>query len=124
MGNSPGRYDRYLHAARRVDRWLRELWELVQSNPEMRGRTTLVFTTDHSRGATAENWTSHGESIPESGAWWCAVLGPDTPALGERKQCAPVKQAQIAATIAKLLGEDFRAATPQAAEPIADVFAR
>lgn len=118
------RYDRYLHAAHRVDRWLRDLWETAQSLPELRGTTTLVFTTDHGRGMKADTWTSHGEEIPESGQWWCAVLGPDTPPLGEQKQTGPVKQAQIAATLAQLLGEDYRAAVPRAAEPIAGVVAQ
>ncbi len=116
------RYDRYLASARTVDRWVRELWETAQSIPEMRGTTTLVFTTDHGRGAGLQSWTSHGESIPESGEMWFAVLGPDTPPLGERKACAPLRQAQTAATIARLLGEDYRAAVPEAAEPVADVF--
>lgn len=114
------RYDRYLEAAHRVDRWIRELWEKLQALPQYRGTTTLVITTDHGRGILPSDWTSHGEKVPRSGQWWCAVLGPDTPALGERKQCAPVKQAQIAATLAALLGEDYRAAEPQAAEPIED----
>ncbi len=116
------RYDRYLASARTVDRWVRELWETAQSIPEMRGTTTLVFTTDHGRGAGTQSWTSHGESIPESGEMWFAVLGPDTPPLGERKNCAPVRQAQTAATLARLLGEDYRAGVPEAAEPVADVF--
>jgi hypothetical protein len=53
---------------------------------------------------------------------WIAVLGPDTPALGERTHCAPVTQSQIAATIAALLGEDYHAAFPQSAAPITDIF--
>ena len=48
-------------------------------------------------------------------------MGPGVPALGERRSVAEVQQAQIAATVAALVGEDFRAAFPQAAEPIADV---
>ena len=116
------RYDRYLLAAQHVDRWIRELWQTVQSIPEMRGTTTLIVTTDHGRGAGAQSWTSHGEKIPESGEMWLAVLGPDTPPLGERKQCAPVWQAQTAATLAAFLGEDYRAAVPAAAEAIAGVF--
>ena len=59
-----------------------------------------------------------------SGEWWCAVLGPDTPPLGERRDCAPVKQAQIASTIARFLGKDYRAAVPEAAESLADVFSK
>ena len=120
MGARPA-YDRYLASARNVDRWVRELWETAQSIPEMRGTTTLIFTTDHGRG-TGELWTSHGEKIAESGQMWFAVLGPDTPPLGERKNCAPFQQAQTAATLARFLGEDYRAAVPEAAEPLAEVF--
>jgi hypothetical protein len=118
------RYDRYLEAAQRVDRWVGELWAMLQARPEYRGTTTLVLTTDHGRGVLPQDWTSHGEKIPHSGEWWCAVLGPDTPPLGARENCAPVQQAQIAATLARLLGEDYRAAVPEAAEPLADVFKR
>jgi hypothetical protein len=53
-----------------------------------------------------------------------AFLGPDTPALGERKQAGPVTESQIAATIAALLGEDYRADYPQAGAPIVDVLNR
>jgi hypothetical protein len=116
------RYDRYLASARAVDRWVRTLWEAVQADPEMRGTTTLVFTTDHGRGAGPQTWTSHGETIPESSQWWCAILGPDTPALGMIK-AGEVRQSQIAATLAALLGEDYRTATPTAAEPLPGVIA-
>jgi len=47
------------------------------------------------------------------------VLGPDTPPLGERTHTAPVSQAQIAATVAALLAQDYRQAVPAAAAPIA-----
>ena len=51
-------------------------------------------------------------------------MGPDTPALGERENVEPVVQAQIAATIAKFVGEDFHAVVPEAAEAIGDFFAK
>ena len=54
---------------------------------------------------------------------WIAVMGPETPALGERRQTAEIHQAQIAATVAALLGKDFRKAVPAAAAPIAEVSA-
>ena len=38
-------------------------------------------------------------------------LGPDTPGLGERTNCSPVTQSQIAATLAAFLGLDYRAAS-------------
>ena len=90
--------------------------------PEYRDTTTLLLTTDHGRGAGLENWKTHGKAITESREWWTAAMGPDTPALGERENVEPVVQAQIAATIAKFVGEDFRAAIPEAAEAIGDYF--
>ena len=51
-------------------------------------------------------------------------LGPDTPPLGERTHTAPVSQAQIAATVAALLGKDYRQAVPAAAAPIAEVLSQ
>jgi hypothetical protein len=43
------------------------------------------------------------------------IMGPDTPALGERENVAPVTQSQLAATIAAFVGQDFRAFKPEAA---------
>jgi hypothetical protein len=51
-----------------------------------------------------------------------AVLGPDSPAKGERENSAPLISAQIAATVAQFLGYDYVKASPQAAAPIADFF--
>ncbi|HSI13371.1 MAG TPA: alkaline phosphatase family protein [Chthoniobacter sp.] len=118
------RYDRYLEAAHRVDGWIGALWAKLQSMPEYRGTTTLVITTDHGRGETPQDWINHNDKVPHSGEWWCAVLGPDTASLGARKDCTPVKQAQIAASLAKFLGEDYQAAEPQAAAPLPDIFSK
>jgi hypothetical protein len=115
-----GAYPEYLNAAHRGDSYLRQLWELVQSMPEYRGKTTLIVLPDHGRGEGAK-WTSHGQAIPESKQTWMAFLGPDTVALGERKQAGPVTESQIAATVAALLGEDYHGATPKSGAPIADV---
>jgi hypothetical protein len=115
-----GAYPEYLNAAHRGDSYLRQLWELVQSMPEYRGKTTLIVLPDHGRGEGAK-WTSHGQAIPESKQTWMAFLGPDTVALGERKQAGPVTESQIAATVAALLGDDYHGATPKSGAPIADV---
>jgi hypothetical protein len=53
-----------------------------------------------------------------------AFLGPDTPALGERKAVVPVTESQVAATLAALLGEDHHGAVPLSASPIEDVFGK
>ncbi len=115
-----GKYAEYLRSAHRVDEYLRILWETVQAIPEYRGHTTLVFSPDHGRGENAE-WRDHGQKIPQSKYIWMAFLGPDTPALGERKDIAPVTQNQLAATVARLLGEDYHGAVPATGAPIADV---
>jgi len=116
-----GHYELYLNAAHRVDRFLREFWAAVQSMPEYRGTTTLVFSPDHGRGEAPDDWKSHGEKFPDSKYIWIAFLGPDTPALGERAHIAPVTQSQIAATLAALLGEDYNADVSKAGKPIRDV---
>jgi hypothetical protein len=118
-----GSYPEYLNAAHLGDSYLKQLWDLVQSMPEYRGTTTLIVLPDHGRGVGAK-WTSHGQDIPESKETWMAFLGPDTAALGERKQAAPVTESQIAATVAALLGEDYHAAVPKSASPIEDVLAK
>ena len=55
--------------------------------------------------------------MPAAERTWIAVMGPAVPALGVRKDVR-VTTSQIAATIAALVGEDFRAASPQAAPPL------
>ncbi len=111
------RYDLYLDAAHKADQFLCETWQSLQQIPQYRDKTALVVTTDHGRGSTRADWTDHGKRIAGAEFVWVAVLGPDTPALGERKN-VEVTQSQLAATIAHLLGEDFNAASPKAARPL------
>ncbi len=115
-----GKYGEYLRSAHRADEYLRVLWETVASDPEYRGTTTLVFTTDHGRG-DGESWRAHGRGTPDSKYIWMAFLGPDTAAQGERKQTPLVKQSQLAATVAALLGENYLASKPEAGAPMGDV---
>jgi dienelactone hydrolase len=115
-----GRYDHYLHSARRFDDFTRRLWEEMQSMDEYRGRTTFVITTDHGRGDGLTEWKSHGEKVPASENIWIAVLGPDTAPLGERTDTPAVTQSQVAATVAAALGEDFRSAANGIAAPISE----
>ncbi len=116
-----GRYDLYLEAAHRVDAFLERLWTTLQDMPEYRGSTSLVVSTDHGRGGLPDGWRSHGAKVPGAEKIWIAVIGPDTPALGERSEVEAVTQSQIAATVAALLGEDYVADNPKAAPPIAEV---
>jgi len=96
----------------------------MQLMPAYRDQTTFIITTDHGRGSGLVEWKEHGVEQKGSENIWIAVIGPDTPALGERSNCSPLTQSQIAATLARFLGEDYCAAEPKAGKPIDDVFPR
>jgi hypothetical protein len=117
-----GRYDLVLESARDVDHFIQELWQTMQAMPEYKDQTTFIITADHGRGSGLEEWKDHGKEQKGSENIWIAVIGPDTPALGERSNIDMVTQSQIAATVARLLGKDYRKAVPKAGAPIAGVF--
>ena len=119
-----GRYDLVLHSAHNFDRFVGELWERLQGLPAYRDSTTFIITTDHGRGSGPTDWKEHGVEQKGSENIWIAVLGPDTAPLGERRQSAEVHQAQIAATVAALLGKDYRKVVPAAAAPLSEVLGR
>lgn len=114
-----GRYDRYLDAAHRTDAFLRELWSTLQSRPSHARKTTLIVAADHGRGAGPDDWSDHGKDVTRAEEMWIAVIGPDTPALGARRDVGMSHQSQIAATLAAALGEDYCAFEKRAAPPIA-----
>ena len=116
-----GRYDLVLYTAHRFDRYVGELWRQLQALPQYRDQTTFILTADHGRGSGPLDWKEHGVAQAGSEQIWLAVIGPDTPPLGERRNTAPLTQGQIAATVATLLGRDFRAFRPGAAPPLAGV---
>lgn len=109
-----GRYDLYLDAALRTDRFIRRVWDTVQSLADYKDTTTLLVTTDHGRGATTADWGEHGKKVPAAESTWIMALGPGVPALGVRESVT-VTTSQFAATIAAVVGEDFRRASPHAA---------
>jgi hypothetical protein len=112
-----GRYDLYLDATFRADRFIERIWMTAQGMPEYAGRTSLLLTTDHGRGASTTVWMNHGRDVPAAERTWIAVLGPDVAPRGVRRD-VNVTTAQIAATIAALVGEDFATAYPGAAAPL------
>jgi hypothetical protein len=115
------RYDRYLYSIQRCDRFIRQFWEKLQALPDYRGTTSILISPDHGRGVLPADWTSHGKKVPRSEETWLMGLGPDTRPLGERRNVPAVHQAQIAATVAALLGENYAAAFPAAAAPVTDL---
>lgn len=119
-----GRYDNVLRSARAVDSLVNQLWTTLQSMPQYRGTTTMVLTTDHGRGASRDSWRRHDEKTRGSDETWIALLGPDTPVLGNRRNPASITASQIAATLAAVLGEDYASAVPGVGAPIAEAIRR
>jgi Type I phosphodiesterase / nucleotide pyrophosphatase len=118
------RYDRLLDYLQVLDGYLRELWRTLEGSDFYRGRTTVILTTDHGRGVRPSDWVEHGEGIEGSQDIWIAVVGPDTPHLGDAAPSATVHQADVAATLLRFLGLDPAKFDPQAGPPIAQAFSR
>lgn len=117
-----GNYDGYLKAANNFDRYLRDLWNTVQSLPEYKDKTTLIITSDHGRGQYPKSgWTDHSFRTAYSDQIWFAVMGPDTPATGEQKNKAQYYQSQFASTLAQFVGYQY-APNEKVGKPIENVF--
>ena len=131
-----GRYDEYLMAANRADRFIEELWQFIQTDEDYKDQTILFITVDHGRGDTPEEtWRHHGsrssmakykqylaqypDGIVGSEAVWMAAIGPGIPAHGlvvTGDKC--LTSNRIAATLLKLLGEDYRLFNPEMGLPM------
>jgi hypothetical protein len=113
-----GKYDLVLDALHRADRDLERLWTVLQNDPNYRDRTTLIVTADHGRGRLGDAWRRHGAAVEGADEVWLALLSPDVSLRGEWTPPAPLFQNQIAATIATLLGLDYREQNPAAGPPL------
>jgi hypothetical protein len=102
-----GRYDRYLLTATQNDEMIRRLWQATQSIDSYSGKTLFMVTTDHGRGDGREGWKNHGATLPGSERIWIAAFGAGVELKGV-DQGGRFQQAQVAATLAKALGEDFQ----------------
>lgn len=120
-----GRYDRVLEALERTDKYVRELWEYLQSDERYRDKTTILITTDHGRGRSADaDWRNHGEKTEGAQYIWLAAVSPDSALRGEWSKAATIYQNQIAATVCQFLGIDYREHNSQAGRSISQLFAK
>ena len=131
-----GKYDEYLMAANRTDRFLEELWRFIQDDKIYRNQTMLFITVDHGRGEEPEEtWQHHSsrramagnmeylaryeEGIVGSEAVWMAAIGPGIPAHGlvsTGDKC--LTSNRIAATLLVLLGENYKLFNPEMGLPM------
>lgn len=117
-----GHYRSYLDAANQVDKWIKEIWDFVENDPQYKNKTTLFITVDHGRGDKVKSeWTSHNDKIAGASQIWFAAIGPEIAPKGEIKTESQIYQKQFAQTIAKIMGYTFTADHPVANE-IQEVF--
>ncbi len=115
-----GRYDRLLESYARTDQYLQELWTWLENQPDYRGRTHVLITTDHGRGHTPADWRDHGAKIAGADGTWIAFASPAMAARGSWNNHPPLATNQVAATIARWMGVDWNAIRPAAGQPIDD----
>lgn len=110
-----GQYKSYLESAHQFDKWVKDIWDYIQSKPQYKNNTSLFITVDHGRGdKNKDQWRDHGSDIPDSHEIWFGVMGPHIPAKGEMKNRQQIYQKQFAQTIASLIGINFTAEHPVA----------
>lgn len=113
-----GQYAEHLTMVQSIDRYLGDLWQMLQSMPQYAGKTAMLITTDHGRGHTPKaRWKDHGTKTADSYQIWLGAIGPGVASTGEQKngpagQRPVLFQNQIAATMARLLGLTFTADHP------------
>lgn len=112
-----GRYDRYLLAAQQNDHFIELLWNEIESNEFYAGQTAFVITTDHGRGDGREGWKSHSVLLAGSERIWISAFGAGIDVRGLDKG-GRFEQAQVAATVAKILGHDFEVDGQSVAPPL------
>lgn len=96
-------YQNYLLSTRRIDSYIKELWDSLQNSAKYKNKSTLIITTDHGRGIKDKSWSGHGKSIPISNQTWLAILGPNIKSKGEVKEEKQLYTNQIAKTILEIL---------------------
>lgn len=103
-----GNYSAYLNTASTLDRYMEDLWNFVQSDPQYKDKTTIIMTCDHGRGDVPNlEWRHHGHVFHAENIWIAAIGAGITP-KGEVKDKMKLYQNQIAATIANLLGYTYK----------------
>jgi hypothetical protein len=103
-----GNYPQYLKAAHRFDEFIKSIYDFVNTDPEYKGKTTILITTDHGRGdMTKTQWTSHGQKINDSHQIWYAMIGAGVEPLGEVKSNEQVYQKELIHKLAKIVHVEF-----------------
>jgi hypothetical protein len=97
-----GVWGSYLAGIRGADSLVNAMWDIVQADPVMGGKTTMFITNDHGRHDDAHGgFTNHGDACEGCRHVALLVLGPDTPA--NRVDSTTRLQIDIAPTVGQML---------------------
>ena len=97
-------WDGFLQGIRDTDRYVGQVWDTIQADPEMKDRTTLFVTNDHGRHLDGhlDGFVSHGDDCAGCRKIELLAIGPDF------RRGATVEshhnQLDVAVTAATLLG--------------------
>ncbi|MFY8325700.1 alkaline phosphatase family protein [Pseudoalteromonas sp. ZZD1] len=132
-----GDYDHYLKSAKQSDAFIKDLWQTLQTTQGYKNNTTLIVITDHGRGSHANDWQHHSskralaqseqgrkafpEGIVGSDHIWLAAMGPAIKQADLVKTEQEFKQAQVAATVLKVLGQNPQQLNPNMAPAINEI---
>ena len=97
----------YLEALKKSDEYAFQIWNEIQSNPEMKNQTTLFITNDHGRHLDGhkDGFVSHGDKCDGCKHISLLVLGPDV--AQDRVIDKRAELIDISKTISILLGFDM-----------------
>jgi hypothetical protein len=93
----------YVKAIKQTDQYIKDIYDLVQNDPEYRDKTTIFITNDHGRHLdnVADGFISHGDGCEGCRHIQMLAIGPDfKKGVGFE---TPYEQIDISATIAKML---------------------
>lgn len=130
-----GDYDEYVLATHRVDGFIAGIWNTLQSLDYYKNNTAIFITVDHGRGDQPQHaWLHHASQravenymtdlaefengIVGSENIWMAAMGPDVPVNGLLPTTTCLGANQIAATLMRWLGENYRDYNPDMGAPM------
>ena len=100
-----GSYSLHLSGIKTADRLTWQLWQEVESNPDYRGKTTMVVLPEFGRdpdGSSTNGFFNHRANVDSTRDTWMMTLGSavDRPNIIER----PIRHVDLCPTLADLLG--------------------
>jgi hypothetical protein len=99
-----GSYSLHVSGIRTADRLAYQLWQEVESNPDYRGKTTMVILPEFGRdpdGSSTNGFFNHRANEESTRDTWMMALGPavDKPQIIER----PIRHIDVCPTLTQIL---------------------